>query len=186
MTTSATVKINLDQFKDLIRSCNGKEDDKSLNKTFKDFCKNQKSSKTNTKAPAATKGPRKTTAYQLFCFEKRPEVTTEVTEDPDNEGLLSKEIFGMISKKLSEMWKECKDLEEYQMDSDWYNKTLALKEQTPKKTKKTNPAKKSKKAPESEPEIESESEEEEAESKESNNNNNNGLPEPDFSSDEDY
>lgn len=126
-----TVKLTLDMFMEEIRNNNGK-DDESLLKRFKELTRRKKDEKTTT---TTTDKVKRVAPYYLFCFEKRPEVMEEISSDPENSELAQKDIFGKISKRLGELWKECKELDEYQVDSEWYIETLALKEEQKKQIK---------------------------------------------------
>lgn len=136
MTSNKTIDMSFEMFKDAVRNNAGKND-ADLKKEFNKVAKELKSTK---------KEGRVVSSYELFKFEKREEATMIVEENGDFEP--SK--FVQVNRQLSVMWEEAKmnDADKYVKHGEWYNETLALKQEKDltKVKPKAAPKKKEKKA----------------------------------------
>ena len=82
-------------------------------------------------------------AYQLFCFEKRTEITEKLSKKMTKKKGISnvehnKKLFVAVTKELSVSWASCKKDPQYSKESEWYNTVLEHKiasEQDKKKAK---------------------------------------------------
>ena len=83
------------------------------------------------------------TAYQLFCFEKRIEITEKLSKKMfKKKGVSSaeenKKLFVAVTKELSVLWATCKKDTRYRKESEWYNAVLEHKIASEQDKKKFN------------------------------------------------